>query len=194
MADQLTDTELLQLLAQNDEGAIDIIFKRYYSFLCRACYRILTNTEKSEDLVQDVFFELWKKRESLRINTSLKAYLKRATLNKALNHIRDERIKSVGEEPLSYEASKQITAQQGLEKKELQASIDQAISQLPERCRLVFVLSRHEEMTYQQIADKMGISIKTVENQITKALKLLRKSLKSYLGRSMILWLISFFC
>jgi len=193
MADQPTDTELLQLLAQNNEGAIDLIFKRYYSYLCRSCYRIVAHTEKSEDLVQDVFFELWKKRDSLRINTSLKAYLKRATLNKALNHIRDERIKSVGEEPLLFEASKQISAQQGLEKKELQERINQAISQLPERCRLVFVLSRHEEMTYQQIADKMGISIKTVENQITKALKLLRKSLKSYLGRGMILWLINFF-
>ena len=191
---QPTDTELLQLLAQNNEGAIDLIFKRYYSYLCKSCYRIIPHSEKSEDLVQDVFFELWKKRDSLRISTSLKAYLKRATLNKALNYIRDERIKSVGEEPLLFEASKQMSAQQGLEKKELQEMIDQAISQLPERCRLAFVLSRHEEMTYQQIADKMGISIKTVENQITKALKLLRKSLKSYLGRGMIIWLITFFC
>ena len=194
MADQPTDTELLQLLAQNNEGAIELIFKRYYSYLCKACYRIVAQTEKSEDLVQDVFFELWKKRDSLQIKTSLKAYLKRATLNKALNHIRDERVKSVGEEPLLFEAARQISAQQGLEKKELQERIDQAISQLPERCRLVFVLSRHEELTYQQIADKMGISIKTVENQITKALKLLRKSLKSYLGRGMIVWLINFFC
>ena len=89
---EYTDKELLTLLANGEESAIDIIFRQYYSFLCRSVHRIIPDTQITEDLAQDVFYGLWKKRDSLKITTSLSAYLKRAALNKSLNYIRDQKI------------------------------------------------------------------------------------------------------
>lgn len=185
MSEQFPDIQLLERLSNNEEAALDQIFRQYYAYLCKSCIRVVKTHQRAEDLVQEVFLELWNRRSSLQIKTSLRAYLKRATINKALNLIRDERVKSVGEEPLQFKTAQQDTVQQRMEGEELQQRIKGAIDRLPERCRLVFILSRYEEMSYQQIADKMGISIKTVENQISKALKLLRESLKDYLPRGM---------
>ena len=189
MSDQLTDKDLFKRLTQGDETAVDAIFRRYYASLCLTANRVLRDTAKAEDLVQDVFFELWRKRGNLQIHSSLRAYLKRATMNKALNHIRDEKIKSSGEEPLWLMKSAQVGAQRQLEASELKRQIDRAIDQLPERCRLIFCLSRFEEMSYQQIADELDISIKTVENQIAKALRLLREKLGTHLSWILLFWL-----
>ncbi len=193
MSDQLTDAVLIKMLADNSDEAVDAIFRRHYASLCLAANRVLRDKNKSEDLVQDVFFELWKKRGTLQIHSSLGAYLKRATLNKALNYIRDEKIKSSGEEPLQILKSYQADAQGQLEIQELQKRIDQAINQLPERCRLVFSLSRFEAMTYREIAEELDISIKTVENQITKALRLLREALGGFLSRGLMPLMLSLF-
>ena len=81
---EYTDQELLDLLKENKEEAIDLLFRRYYSYVCKSAYRIIPDGNLVEDLAQDVFFELWKKRDRLNINTSVKAYLKRAVINKAL--------------------------------------------------------------------------------------------------------------
>ena len=81
---EYTEEELLSLLFTDGELAIDLIFRKHYSFLCKSVYRIIPDTQITEDLAQEVFYEVWRKREQLRINTSLKAYLKRAALNKAL--------------------------------------------------------------------------------------------------------------
>ena len=178
-----TDAELLSLLHTDGEAAIDLIFRKYYAFLCRSVYRIINDSQITEDLAQEVFYELWKKRDRININTSLKAYLKRAALNKALNYIRDQKIDFRNAPPQEDLESKQITVVQKLSADNLQQEIDQAIDSLPERCRLVFVLSRYEEMSYQQIADQLDISIKTVENQISKALKYLRKALAEHLPK-----------
>ncbi|MEM1322157.1 MAG: RNA polymerase sigma-70 factor [Bacteroidota bacterium] len=189
MSEQLTDKELLAKLAQGDTTAVDTIFRQHYASLCLTANRVLRNTTKAEDLVQDVFFELWRKRKQLHIHSSLAAYLKRATMNKALNYIRDEKIKSSGEEPLQMMRSKETGVQRQLEASELKKKIDQAIDELPERCRLIFCLSRFEEMSYQEIANELDLSIKTVENQITKALRLLRQKLGVYLS-SILLFII----
>lgn len=175
------DQEILELLKQDGEQAIELLFKKYYNFICRALIRILKDENLSEDLAQDVFFELWRKRDRLNITTSVKAYLRRAAVNKALNYIRDQKIKWDDNESNPQLESNLTGSHQKLETAELQIRIDAAIDALPERCRLVFTLSRFEEMTYQQIADHLGISIKTVENQISKALKTLRVSLGDFL-------------
>lgn len=175
------DEQLLQLLAVNGEQAIDLIFRKYYAFLCKVIYRIIPDEQIAEDLSQEVFFEVWKKRQRLSIKTSLRAYLKRAALNKALNYIRDEKIDFRNAPPKEGLASNNTTITQQLAADNLQQEIDDAIDSLPEKCRLVFVLSRFEELSYQQIADQLNISIKTVENQISKALKLLRQALSRHL-------------
>lgn len=176
-----TDKEILELLPVNGDQAMQLMFKKYYTFLTRVLIRVIKDENTVEDLAQDVFLGVWRKRDTININTSLKAYLRRAAVNKALNYIRDRKIRWEDEENHPEMESNMAGANQLLEAEELQTLIDHSIDQLPERCGLVFSLSRFEDMTYQEIADKLGISIKTVENQVSKALKLLRISLGSYL-------------
>ncbi len=188
-----TDEELIALLATNEESAIDLVFRKYYAYLCKSVYRIISDTQITEDLAQEVFYELWRKRTQLNITTSLRAYLKRAALNKALNYIRDQKIDFRNAPAKEELTSKEASIVQELAAENLQKEIDQAIDSLPEKCRLVFVLSRYEEMSYRQIADQLDISIKTVENQISKALKSLRKSLAAHLPSSLLLLVLQYF-
>jgi len=190
---EYTDEELLALLLTDGESAIDLIFRKYYSFLCKSVYRIIPDTQITEDLAQDVFYGLWKKRDQLKITTSLKAYLKRAALNKALNYIRDQKIDFRNAPAKEELVSKQDSIVQELAAHNLQQEIDAAIDKLPEKCRLVFVLSRFEEMSYRQIAEHLDISMKTVENQISKALKSLRIALAEHLPLGLLLLILTVF-
>ncbi len=175
------DEEILSLLRSDSEKAMELMFREYYPFLCKIIVRVLPDAHVAEDLAQEVFFDLWKKRDNFSINTSLKAYLRRAGINRTLNYIRDRKIRWDDEEKIAFQASNLTDASRKLEGEELQQKIDNAIDQLPERCRLIFSLSRFEEMSYQEIADQLGISIKTVENQMTKALKILREAFEEEL-------------
>ncbi len=177
MRPTLTDKELKHLMQSDGEQAIEHLFRMYYAYLCQAVYKILGDPSLVEDLVQDVFYELWRKKDRLNINISIRAYLRRAAVNKALNFIRDQKIKFEDEERAPVQESKISSALQTMEAAELQSRIDEVIDGLPNRCRVVFVLSRFEEMTYQEIAEQLDISVKTVENQISKALKILREAL-----------------
>lgn len=165
---------------------MEVLFKRYYSFVTLAVLRLVSDPVTAEDIAQEVFFEIWKRRNSLDIRISLKAYLRKAAVNKTLNFLRDRK-NYQNEEISPLQAEIQITNDPTLETNELNALIDQAIEALPDRCKLVFKLSRTEEMSYQEIADQMDISVKTVENQIVKALKMLREALTPYLNGSLLL-------
>lgn len=175
------DSELLDLLRQDEDRAIEMLFRRYYPFICKVVLRVVCDENLAEDLAQDVFFELWKKRESLLIKTSVKAYLRKAAFNKALNYLRGRKIKWELAEKIPRLESNEPTVHQIMAADQLQKEIDGAINKLPERCRLVFCLSRFEEMSYQAIADELDISVKTVENHISKALKQLKNALGAYL-------------
>ena len=180
MPDSTDPTNWTQKLRDNPAEAIDQLFREHYRFLCLAVYRIIPDRDTAEDLVQDVFVELWRKHRQLTVQQSMRAYLKRSAVNKALNYIRDRKIHLV-DTPLNPIPALQPPVVQQLAAEELQQYIDAAIDRLPERCRLVFVLSRFEEMSYKEISDKLGISVKTVENQVSKALRLLRDQLGPYL-------------
>lgn len=182
MSNELSDNELLQLLPTAGEKAVEQIFRRHYGSVCRAVFRIVPNAETAEDLAQEVFYELWRRRNNMQISTSLPAYLRRAAINKALNHIRDQKIKWTDDAELPSIAGDNPGIQREMEAGELQALVDQYIEKLPEKCRLVFVLSRYESLSHAEIAEQLNISTKTVENQITKALRFLRSALEPYLG------------
>lgn len=171
------DEQIISLLKTDSKAALERMFRKYHAMLCLAVLKVVAHEEVAEDLVQDVFVEVWKKRDSLVFTTSIGAYLRRAAVNRALNYIRDKKIKWDDEDKLQAMPSSLPVATQGLEAAELQTLVDRAIESLPERCRLVFTLSRFEEMTNQEIADQLEISIKTVENQMTKALRMLREAL-----------------
>ncbi|NUO00198.1 MAG: RNA polymerase sigma-70 factor [Saprospiraceae bacterium] len=169
------------LFRQDSEKAIEVLFQLHYTYLCQAAIRIVADPRLAEDLTQEVFFELWRKKEAIEFAISVRAYLRRAVVNKALNYIRDRKKITDDEEKLLQVESREPSVTQQLDAEALQELIDQAIDELPEKCRLVFVLSRFEEMSYQEIADHLEISIKTVENQIVKALKHLRTALQPWM-------------
>jgi len=180
----------MALLQVDADRAIDILFRMYYAYVVKNVLRIIPDAGIAEDLGQEVFFELWKKRERIKINTAVKAYLRRSATNKALNYLRDNKIIFADEERVPTQGN-QISVQQQLETDELEELIHRTIDQLPDRCRTAFNLSRFENKSYQEIADLMGISIKTVENQIGKALKVLRRVVLAATKHGTMWWLIA---
>lgn len=175
------DQQLLALLLENDEKGLKLIFERYYKYLVVTAYKMLNDNHKARDLVQDVFFRFWEKRETLNIQISLKAYLRRAVVNRVLDDIR-KRKRHIWDEQVveTQQMSENVTVLDHLETNDLQQVIDQAIASLPERCRVVFSLSRFENMSHKEIAQGLSISTKTIESQITKALKVLRAAVEAY--------------
>jgi len=156
------------------------IFEKYYEEVCSHIYRIIPVNETCEDIAQSIFLELWKKRRNMDIRTSIGAYLHKMALSRALNYLRDnKKHKHEPEESLgSYHIDDNPLRK--LMDNELHAVIQRTIDKLPARCRAVFVLSRFEGMSYQEISRALDISPKTVENQISKALLLLRSAVQNY--------------
>ena len=174
----MTDQEILQLLQSDRERGIEALFRQYFGTVSRAVLRIISDRNTAEDLAQEVFLDLWRKRDRLNITSSLPAYLRRAARNRALNYIRDQKLKFDDSDEGHLDLpSNSVSITQKIAADEMQKRIDWAIEQLPERCRIVFALSRFEEMSYKEIAAELDISVKTVENQISKALRLLREAL-----------------
>lgn len=182
-----TEASLQELFRKAPDQAIEILFRNHYAEICRAVIRVIPDAAIAEDIAQEVFFELWRKRLSLNITSSFGAYLRKAARNRSLNYLRDHKVVPQGEEKLPLSDGTFTDSNQELELQDLQQSIDRAINQLPDRCRLVFSLSRFEDMSYQEIAHHLDISVKTVENQISKALRLLREALGPYLS-----WFVGF--
>ncbi len=175
-----TDDELLALLQRAPEQGIDLLFRKHYAWLCQRIIRLVKEPALAEDLAQDVFLELWKKREQLRIQASIPAYLARAGRNKALNYLRDHRMDQQREELTDERWLVEAQAVAQLQARDLQDRVDALLDSLPDRCRLVFVLSRFEDLSNREIAQQLGIAEKTVENQMNKALRLMRAGLDSY--------------
>jgi len=186
-----SDETLLALLQKDADKAIELLFRQYYSYVCKMVYQVVPEANVAEDLAQDIFFEMWRRKDQIQV-TSIRAYLRRAALNRTLNYLRNRKIKWDDEQVLPTLESPDTPTSALVETAELEKMIDAAIDQLPEKCRMVFVLSRFEELSYQEIADELGISVKTVENQIGKALKYLRNVLKPYLSANL-LFLLPFF-
>ena len=185
------EKKLLDLLKQGNPAGLNGLFKAYFRLVCTVSYRMTNDQQTAEDIGQEVFMQLWKKRKDLNITVSVKSYLTRAASNKTLNFIRDQKIKLSGaEEPLAEDFGGTTDAEfEGTV--ELKAKIAESIKELPDRCRMVFLLSRDQEMSYREIAEALDISIKTVENQISKALKILRIKLGPYVAKLLILGVLS---
>lgn len=176
-----TQQQLLHRLRADDKGALQEIFQDHYQKVCGAIFRLIKDAVVVEDLAQEVFFRFWQKRHQIEITSSLDAYLRRMAINEGLAYLRSRKYFTEEIEPHSAHISDTGTAEDRFLHSELEQNIRIAIDGLPPKCRMVFQLSRYEEMSYQEIADKMEISIKTVENQMGKALKILRQELQSYL-------------
>ncbi len=175
------EQQILSLLKEDDERAMEHIFTAYYPYLVNSAYHVLQDEHQAKDLVQDVLFNFWVKREEIQINNGLRAYLKRATVNKSIDQIRRKKRFGVPEEITDFnQASLDSSVLEVMETSDLEATILAAIDTLPERCRLIFSLSRFEDLSHKEIAGKLDISTKTIENQMTKALKVIRLAVQQY--------------
>ncbi len=174
--------DILHRLKENDRTALKELFQLHYLPVCQSIHRLVKDKSTVEDLAQEVFLRFWNKRHQIQIKSSLPAYLRRMATNEALGYLRSRKTFEEEEVILNQETEGAQNVEMQFLNTELEDHIKAAINGLPPKCRAVFVLSRFEELTYQEIADKMGISIKTVENQMGRALRLLRTKLRSYLS------------
>jgi RNA polymerase sigma-70 factor, ECF subfamily len=171
--------DIIGLFNSDFEKAVSLLFNNYYTELCRKAYCIVNDQDIAEDIVQDVFFKLWEKKSKIQIDTSLSAYLKRMVFNESISFLRKNKeflefSDDINQNQISDNPDYNLTQQ------ELHAIISEAIEKLPPKCKTIFLLSRIEKLSYKEIADHLNLSVKTIENQMGKALKILRHSLKNY--------------
>lgn len=176
------ENDWVQSVRSGDTAAFESIFKNLYKPLCAYAMVMMKDKDSSEEIVQQVFVKIWERRASLNVSSSLKAYLYQIVRNDCLNALKHEKIKE------QYRQHKVIEMQQHhenashrLTSRELEQQIQNAIDELPEQCGIIFRMSRFEELKYKDIAEQLSISVKTVENQMGKALKLMRLKLADYI-------------
>lgn len=173
---------LTSRLRSDDKTVLKELFDAHYQSVCATVHRIVGERGVTEDLAQQVFIRFWEKRNQIQIDTSPGAYLHRMAVNESLAWLRAKKNQQPEEITFATPFPTQMDGEVIMLGNELNDQIHSAINSLPPRCRAVFQLSRFEELSYQEIADEMGISIKTVEHQMGKALRVLREQLKEFLS------------
>lgn len=179
---ELDEQHILEALRNGRQIDFEKMFKAWYSPLCNYAFGFLASRDDAEETVQSVFIQLWSKRKEIEIESSLRSYLFRAVRNSCLNLLKHEKVKKeYSEYAMSAPTATAVGGDDIMSAEELRIRISDALEMLPTECRRVFELSRFEELKYAEIANKLGISIKTVENQMGKALRIMREELKDYL-------------
>ncbi len=173
------EASLLALQKSNENAFMEAVFRRYYAPLGRTVNRMVNDAQATEDILQDVFLKIWHNRNNLTFTYSIKSYLYRAAINAALNYLEKSK-RTVGLEADEYTEPTAEGAEDQLHFREVESRVHEAIETLPPACKAIFVLSRYEEMSYKEIAESMQISVKTVENQMGKALRQLKQYLSVY--------------
>lgn len=169
------DSNIFWKVKNGDEEAFNIIYHSFYSQLCFFCDSYVKDMDLSRSLVQQVYVDIWIKREKIRISNSIKSYLYNAVKNKAIDHLRQLK----NNLPISPEIEnlQSLPFKDHVQESETLGQINQAINALPYKCREIFLLCKFEGLKYKEIAQKLNISIKTVEMQMGIALKKLRNKL-----------------
>lgn len=174
------DHDLFSRLQQSDEKAFETIFNTYYASLCLFATQFIGDDAKAEEIVQDLFVNLWSKRAQLRIDRSLKSYLFHAVKNQCLNWIQHGKVREKHAQSVKERFEQQVNESDYFLEVGLSEKIAESIESLPEKRREIFKLSREQGLKYQEIADQLGLSVKTVEAQMGLALKQLREKLRDY--------------
>jgi RNA polymerase sigma-70 factor (ECF subfamily) len=182
----LSDEQLIALMQENDLGAFERIYNKYWSKLYLSAYNILRDRQVSEDITQEVLVNLWMKRANLQL-TSLNAYLYTAVRYQVFNIIRSGKVRADLFNRLGELFSKN-GGEEILSEKEINRLLEQGIAELPEKCRQIFIMSRREHLSTKEIAERLEISPKTVENQLTIALNRLRKTLGDFVCVAVIMY------
>jgi RNA polymerase sigma-70 factor (ECF subfamily) len=174
----IRDTEIIGRIRKGDVGQFELLFRSSYVSLVRYAKTLIKDHDTAEEIVQDLFFRLWKDKEKLNIESSLNGYLFRSVHNKCLHHIEHNRVVERHAEDMSNrQAESQESPSDILNYKELQEKVARILERLPERCGKIFTMSRFEGLKYTEIAEKLSVSVKTVEANMGRALKEFRKEL-----------------
>ena len=179
----LEKDDLIERLRRGDEAAFDAIFRAWYPSLVRAAESLVRSRAVAEEVVQEVMLELWKRRANIAEGSSPQAYLFQSTRNRSLNYLRHERVERQAEPQMNREEGVDSNAHSLMVEEEIHVAMRRALDKLPARCREVFELSRTHGLKYSEIASTLEISIKTVEAQMGKALRILREELAPWLSR-----------
>lgn len=175
----LPDDMLLERIRRDDAAAFEVVYNRYAARLFHVAHGILKDREACEDIIQELFTTFWIKRQRLNI-LDLKAYLFTAAKNNVLMSIRSGKV-SIDLTELEQLVEGRSASDTVMEK-ELRQHIDDNVAKLPQKCRTIFTLSREEKLSHKEIASQLNISAKTVENQMTIALKRLKSSLGDFMS------------
>lgn len=182
---------LIQGLVTGNKVVFDFVFHYYYSGLCAFCERMTHSEEVAEDIVQELFVNLWIKNNQLKITTSLKNYLFTSIKNRSLDYLKHEQRKAVKLNRLAKESvPDENLSSLWFAESELNEIVEKSLNKLPPRCREIFLLSRVEGLKNQQIAEKLNLSRRTVELQVSNALRLLRTEMAAYLPLHILMLLI----
>jgi len=169
-------------MGENDSLNFESVFRQHHPALCNLAYNLVHDSDAAKDIVQEVFLKLWKNRNTVDMGDQIKNYLFKATTHTSLNHLRyNKRLIRMEQEPSIQETLQAPAHSEEAGFKELEFRLREAIDHLPPKCKIIYLLSRHEGLKYPQIAETLGLSTKTVENQMTIALQKLRDGLKPFL-------------
>lgn len=179
------------VLGRDRESEFEAVFKKHFKGLHSYACTILRDDVMAEEMVQNVFCRLWEKTEHIDIRESVSGYLYRSVYHESLNYLKHLKVRDAYQTYAMHRVEHSHSASQNLELSELETRLDIALRELPEKCRTIFQMSRFEELKYQEIADRLQLPVKTVENQMGKALRLLRVKLADFLPASFLLFFLS---
>lgn len=177
---RVEEKQVITQVVTGDLSTFEMVFRDYYKPLVRYGNTFLKDSDETEDVVQQVFVTLWEKQTQLDIHTSIRAVLYKSVQNACLNKLKHLKVRNVYAEDWKASTVHEDTSEPVLVN-ELNERIQLAVENMPEQCGRIFKMSRFEQLRYQEIADQLGLSVKTVENQMGKALKIVREELKDYL-------------
>jgi RNA polymerase sigma-70 factor (ECF subfamily) len=177
----MNDKQTIRKIRLGDIQAFEALFRKYYKVLCRWAYQYMKDEDSAEEMVQDLFYHLWCDRASINIRTSVKSYLYMAISNNCRMLLKKKSRRAAIEKDLAR-GPRAVPEQPSevLETSEIREVVNKTLEDLPERPATIFRMSRYEGMKYREIAEKLSISIKTVEANMGKALEMFRKNLQEY--------------
>ena len=171
----------IEKMKAGDRESFNQVFRRYYSPMVRFCIRYVADSDIASEIVQDLFVKLWSNREKISFNTSFESYMLTSVRNSALTYINKERSHAEANLRVFSEESDNTDPSETLQSNNLEESYRKILKDMPEKRREVFLASRYDGLKYSEIAEKLGISQKTVEAQMSAAIKQLKDGLKAYL-------------
>ncbi|MFC1492335.1 RNA polymerase sigma factor [candidate division KSB1 bacterium] len=176
------EADWIKKIRKNDSRVFEKLVGKYFEPLYRFAWRYVKDQQNAEDIVQDVFLKTWLNRKNLDPSLSISPYLYRAVRNNSLNFLRGEKNNLYNIDEINITGFSAKNPEEEFIEKDRNQAINSAIEELPEKCRIIFLMKKHDGLSYSEIADILNISQKTVENQIGRAFKILRRNLTEILA------------